>query len=115
MESLESLLDDLEGKLLLFALSAYIALVATLLMGCSTTEVAADEQVSDVRFRVVEANNDTFWTVTDIIVDTKTGCQYLWVKESEKAGPVLLVDKYGYPLLASGYSRREVGMSDDGE
>ncbi len=115
MEILESLLDDLEGKLLLFALSAYVALLALPLMGCSTTEVAADEQVNDVRFRVVEVDNDAFWITTDIIVDTKTGCQYLWVKESEKAGPVLLADKYGNPLLADGYSRREVGMSDDGE
>ena len=86
----------MEG-LIALALAAVLALT-----GCSTNEVGEVEQVSDVRFRVVEADNDSCWTVTDIIVDTKTGCQYLWVKEAEKAGPVLLVDANGEPLIAEG-------------
>lgn len=80
-----------------------LALVAVLaLTGCSTTEVGEVEQVNDVRFRVVEADNNAYWTATDIIVDTKTGCQYLLVKESEKAGLTLLVDANGEPLIAKG-------------
>jgi len=80
-----------------------LALVAVLaLTGCSTTEVGEVEQANDVRFRVVEADNDSFCTATDIIVDTETGCQYLFVRESEKAGLTLLVDANGEPLMAKG-------------
>lgn len=86
----------MEG-LIALALAAVLALT-----GCSTTEVGEVEQVSDVRFRVVEADNDAYWTATDIIVDTKTGCQYLWVKESEKADLELLVDANGEPLIVKG-------------
>lgn len=80
-----------------------LALVAVLaLTGCSTTEVGEVEQVNDVRFEVVNATSEGMFTATDIIVDTKTGCQYLWVKESEKAGLTLLVDANGEPLMAKG-------------
>ena len=51
-----------------------------------------------------------------LITDTRTGCQYLTWRSSEKGGVTLLVDKYGNPLLAEGYTRLDVGMSeDDGE
>ena len=84
-------------RLIALALAAVLALT-----GCSTTEVGEVEQVNDVRFRVVKADNDAYCTATDIIVDTETGCQYLFVRESEKAGLALLVDANGAPLIAKG-------------
>lgn len=88
------------------------ALVAT--CGCSTTEVAEAQAQSDwLRFRITEVPNDGVWVNTTVIVDTETGCQYIFAKQAELGGLELLVDKYGNPLLADGYSRREVGMSDD--
>lgn len=51
-----------------------------------------------------------------LITDTRTGCQYLTWWNSSQSGVTLLVDRYGYPLLAEGYTRLDVGMSeDDGE
>ena len=102
MESMTQPTDDIGGNALWIVLLVLLPLLVLSLMGCSTTEVGEVEQVSDVRFRVVEADNDAYWTATDIIVDTKTGCQYLWVKESEKAGLELLVDANGEPLIAKG-------------
>jgi len=79
-----------------------LALVAVLaLTGCSTTEVGEVEQDSP-RFEVVNATSEGMFTVTEIIVDTETGCQYLFVRESEKAGLTLLVDANGEPLMAKG-------------
>lgn len=49
----------------------------------------------------------------NIIVDTRTGVQYLVWHEGSQGGVCRLDDKYGYPLLADGYSRVDVGMSDD--
>lgn len=102
MERLMHPTDDVRGNVLWIVLLVLLPVLVLALAGCSTTEVAAEEQVSDVRFRVVEADNDAFWPATDIIVDTKTGCQYLWVKEAEKAGLTLLVDANGEPLIAKG-------------
>jgi len=102
MESMMQSTDDVGGNAWWIVLFVLLPILVLPLIGCSTTEVAADEQVSDVRFRVVEADNDAYWTATDIIVDTETGCQYLWVKESEKAGLELLVDANGEPLMAKG-------------
>lgn len=80
-----------------------LALAAVLAMtGCSTTEVGEVEQANDVRFEVVNATSDGMFTVTEVIVDTETGCQYLFVRESEKAGLTLLVDANGEPLIAKG-------------
>ena len=86
----------MEG-LIALALAAVLALT-----GCSTTEVGEVEQANDVRFEVVNATSDGMFTVTEIIVDTETGCQYLFVRESEKAGLSLLVDANGEPLIAKG-------------
>ena len=102
MERLMQSTDDVGGNALWIVLLVLLPLLVLYLTGCSTTEVGEVEQVSDVRFRVIEADNDAYWTATDIIVDTKTGCQYLWVKESEKAGLELLVDTNGEPLVAKG-------------
>lgn len=102
MEGMTQSTDDVGGNALWIVLLMLLPLLVLYLTGCSTTEVGEVEQVSDVRFRVVEADNDAYWTATDIIVDTKTGCQYLWVKESEKAGLELLVDANGEPLIAKG-------------
>ena len=112
MEILEQLLDDLEGKALLFALSAYVALLALLLMGCSTTAVGEPKIESmEGRFEVERLYDDM-----TVITDTEEGCQYLYYKYGYGGGFIQLTDKYGNPLLADGYSRREVGMSnDDGE
>lgn len=115
MEILEQLLDDLEGKVLLFALSAYIALVATLLMGCSTTAVGEPEtRGAKDRFKAEVVNSGFNYSLT-VVTDTKEGCQYLFLKSGQGAGFIQLTDKYGNPLLADDYSRREVGMSDDDE
>lgn len=114
MEILEHLLDDLEGKVLLFVLSAYIALVATLLMGCSTMAVGEPEtRGMEDRFKAEVVNSGFNYSLT-VVTDTEEGCQYLFLK-SGGAGFIQLTDKYGNPLLADGYSRREVGMSDDDE
>lgn len=102
MERLMQSTDDVGGNAWWIVLLVLLPLLVLALTGCSTTEVGEVEQVNDVRFRVVEADNDAYWTATDIIVDTKTGCQYLWVKESEKAGLELLVDTNGEPLIAKG-------------
>ena len=85
----------MEG-LIALALAAVLALT-----GCSTTEVSEVEQNSP-RFEVIDAKSEGVFTDTNIIVDTETGCQYLWVKESEKAGLTLLVDANGEPLIAKG-------------
>ena len=90
------------------------ALVALALCGCTCTLAGCGVRDAEgagwqVRFKVVQAMTDGLGT-TRIYTDTKTGCQYLEVGGS---GLTLLVDKYGYPLLADGYSRVEVGMSDD--
>ena len=102
MEGMTQSTDDVGGNFWWVVLLVLLPLLVLYLTGCSTTEVGEVEQVSDARFMVVEADNDAYWTATDIIVDTKTGCQYLWVKESEKAGLTLLVDANGEPLIAKG-------------
>lgn len=111
MEILEHLLDDLEGKVLLFALSACVTLLVLPLIGCSTTAVGEPKIGSmEGRFEVERLYGDM-----TVITDTEEGCQYLYYKYGYGGGFIQLTDKYGNPLLANGYSRREVGMSDDGE
>ena len=83
------------------------ALVAT--CGCSTTAVGEPEtRGMEGRFEV-----EQLYYGFAVITDTKEGCQYLFYKRGHSGGLVQLTDKYGNPLLADGYSRREVGMSDD--
>ena len=83
------------------------ALVAT--CGCSTTAVGEPKIESmEGRFEVVH-----LFGYMVVITDTEEGCQYLYYKYGYGGGFIQLTDKYGNPLLADGYSRREVGMSDD--
>lgn len=102
--------------------------VAVSLCGCSTVEVAEAE--SDVtpmssRFTIQRVDvDDGSWDRLYIITDTETGCQYLcWSSpyslfdsdDGTCSGMELLVDKYGYPALAPGYTRNGPieGPSDD--
>lgn len=89
-----------------------VAVAIVALTGCSTTEVAEAEEDMTPRFSYEVVTDDT-WMYTDVVTDTETGCQYLLVGDDDGYGLTLLVDKYGNPLLAQGYSRSEVGMSDD--
>jgi hypothetical protein len=116
MESMTQPTDDVGGNAWWIVLLVLLPLLVLSLMGCSTTEVAeAQAQSHWLRFRITDVPNDGVWVNTTVIVDTETGCQYIFAKQAELGGLELLVDKYGNPLLAEGYSRREVGMSDDGE
>ncbi len=88
-----------------------VAVAIVAITGCSMTEVAKAEETTP-RFDCEAVTDDT-WMYTDVVTDTETGCQYLLVGDDDGYGLTLLVDKYGNPLLAQGYSRSEVGMSDD--
>lgn len=95
----------------MFLLAIVVALASALVTtcGCSTTVVGEPEIESmEGRFEVVHLSNDMI-----VITDTEEGCQYLFYKRGYGGGFIQLTDKYGNPLLADGYSRREVGMSDD--
>lgn len=91
-----------------------VMLVSTLLVlcGCSKTQVAEAKQ--DSRFKAEVVNSGFDYSLT-VVTDTEEGCQYLFLKTGSGAGFIQLTDKYGNPLLAEGYSRREIGMSDDDE
>ena len=101
MEGMTQSTDDVGGNFWWVVLLVLLSLLVLYLTGCSTTEVGEVEQNSP-RFEVVDAKSEGVFTDTNIIVDTETGCQYLWVKESEKAGLTLLVDANGEPLIAKG-------------
>lgn len=89
------------------------AMVALALCGCTCTLAGCGtirtEGEADTTERLFDAI-PTGYLGWYIYVHRQTGCQY-FVAGSRT--PVLLVDKYGYPLLADGYSRVEIGMSDD--
>ena len=102
------------------AIAAIIVAIASAMIavcGCSSVEIA--EAAQQRRFTVSEADNDKVFLDTAVITDTETGCQYLYFTrptgtDGGAGGVVLLVDKYGYPLLAGGYEREyEVSMSND--
>ena len=99
----------------MYLLAIMVALASALVTtcGCSTTAVGEPEIESmEGRFEV-----ERLYYGLAVITDTKEGCQYLFCKGGggHSGGLVQLTDKYGNPLLADGYSRREVGMSDDDE
>ena len=98
----------------MFLLAIVVALASALVAtcGCSTTAVGEPKIESmEGRFEVERLYGDM-----TVITDTEEGCQYLYYKYGYGGGFIQLTDKYGNPLLADGYSRREVGMSnDDGE
>lgn len=87
-----------------------VALAIALVCGCGRQEDV------NARMRLEQVGDDSVLMDTYVLVDTETGCQYLIVDTSSSEVVTLLVDKYGYPLLADGHSRTEVGMSrDEGE
>lgn len=89
-----------------------LIVLALMMASCSTTAVGEPKIESmEGRFNVEYLYGDM-----TVITDTDEGCQYLFYKCGYGGGFIQLTDKYGNPLLAEGYSRREVGMSnDDGE
>ena len=61
--------------------------------------------MSDKRFEFKDAEQKRALSAswTQIIIDTKTGVQYLYVRSGYGGGLTVLVDKDGKPLLAPGY------------
>lgn len=99
----------MERKLLIAAMLFMLFMTAIATSGCSTTEVAeAEAQSHEVRFHTINESDDDVWVNTTVIVDMETGCQYIFAKQAELGGLELLVDQYGYPLLADGYERGSV-------
>ena len=97
--------------LLAIVVALALALIAT--CGCSTTAIDEPEtRGMEDRFKAEVVNSGFNYSLT-VVTDTEEGCQYLFLKTGNGAGFIQLTDKYGNPLLADGYSRREVGMSDD--
>lgn len=115
MESMTQPTDDVGGNAWRIVLLVLLPILVLSLMGCSTMTVGEPETrgVKD-RFKAEVVNSGFNYSLT-VLTDTKEGCQYLFLKTGQGAGFIQLTDKYGNPLLADGYSRREVGMSDDDE
>ena len=101
-----------QRNVVIAAIVVMIASAMVALCGCSTSEVA-EANSDNARFCVVDTTDNHTFVVTFAVVDKETGCQYLFCNYGKGGGLTLLVDKYGNPLLADGYSRREVGTSDD--
>lgn len=111
MESMMQSTDDVGGNAWWIVLLVLLPILVLSLMGCSTTAVGEPKIGSmEGRFEV-----ERLYGNMTVITDTKEGCQYLYYWYGYGGGFIQLTDKYGNPLLAEGYSRREVGMSDDGE
>lgn len=107
-----------QRKMLAFAIMVIVVSLFLAIVACSPSEAEEAERDNlPERFQVTEYSNDSFWVHTVVITDTKEGCQYLLTYrqtgEGGAGGLVQLTDKYGYPLLAQGYSRNDVGVSDD--
>lgn len=101
--------------MLKLAIILMLVFAALFTVGCSGDSDAHENDDALFRLTVRNMDNDSHGIPTYTITDTETGCQYLVVRVYEGAGVTLLVDKYGYPLLADGYSRTEVSPSADGE
>lgn len=115
MESMMQSTDDVGGNAWWIVLLVLLPLLVLPLIGCSTMTVGESEtRGMEDRFKAEVVNSGFNYSLT-VVTDTKEGCQYLFLKSGQGAGFIQLTDKYGNPLLASGYSRREVGMSDDEE
>lgn len=90
------------------------AMVALAICGCTLAGCEAAKAEAGVeRFVVTESVKLGAYSLAHVMTDMETGCQYIIWSDYEKGGMELLVDKYGYPLLADGYSRVEVGISED--
>lgn len=99
------------------ALATFLVAVASLaLAGCGSdlpedAEIAAEAELAG-RFELPDGLG------VAVVTDRQTGCQYLCYAQgwgsSRVGGITLLVDEYGYPLLAEGHERGpKVGMSQD--
>ena len=55
--------------------------------------------------RFVKSEKDGFLNGTQVIVDTKTGVQYLFVFQGYRGGLTVILDKDGKPLLDEKYVR----------
>ena len=55
--------------------------------------------------RFVKSEKDGFLNGTQVIVDTKTGVQYLFVFEGNRGGLTVILDQDGKPLLDEKYVR----------
>lgn len=74
----------------LVALVALLLLTAILfLVGCSSPAAATGETWNTPRFIVKSQDSNTFDNI-QIITDTETGVQYLWVKAGYGAGLTVL-------------------------
>lgn len=107
-----------QRRMYLLAIAVMLASALVSTCGCSTTAVGEPEDRGmedrgmEGRFEAETVSSGFNYSLT-VVTDTEEGCQYLFLKSGYGAGFVQLTDKYGNPLLADGYSRREVGMSDD--
>ena len=55
--------------------------------------------------RFVKSEKEGFLNGTQVIVDTKTGVQYLFVFEGYRGGLTAILDKDGKPFLDEKYAR----------
>ncbi len=55
--------------------------------------------------RFVKSEKEGFLNGTQIIVDTKTGVQYLFVFEGNRGGLTVILDQDGKPFLDAKYVR----------
>lgn len=61
--------------------------------------------MKEKRFIVTE-NSDSFSTRLRVIVDTKTGVQYLYAGMGYGGGVTVLVDENGKPIIAKEYKTK---------
>ena len=54
-------------------------------------------------FKIAESKGERSTSWTQIVIDTNTGVQYLYLQSGYGGGLTVLVDKDGKPLLAPGY------------
>lgn len=108
-------------KYVLFGVIALL-LLCVALAACDKTDAQAYPNSRFVAKNYEMVGTDTssaqlIWSTnyTYVIVDHEEGCQYLVAKDNDgNMTMTLLVDKYGYPLLAAGYERgTRVEMSQD--
>ncbi len=55
----------------------------------------------DNRFTVTEKQGSEFSNLIQIIVDKKTGVNYMWVKSGYSGGLTPLLDREGKPIITS--------------
>lgn len=55
--------------------------------------------MSQERFEVIEKQGNSFKNIYQVIVDNKTGVNYLFVKDGYGAGLTPLLDENGKPII----------------